>query len=149
MSVRCFSSPRSSSVCSLRLAERSCRGGWMNGRRDTPDYLCRAARSPRLHQTLVLWFLLGMLSLTLCRRFCFCLGLSLCICTPGIHTPVSCVCVCDFCPPGAPLTQHQLLYLWEPMAERHAPYPAHPTPEAANELLLYTLMKYNCIMVCK
>ncbi|XP_051928794.1 FAS-associated factor 1 isoform X2 [Hippocampus zosterae] len=54
--------------------------------------------------------------------------------------------------PGGPfnsVSSISSLYLRELLMARHERYPAHPTPEAANELLLYTLMKYNCIMVCK
>lgn len=66
----------------------------------------------------------------------------------AVHTPVCYECVFV---PERPFnsSQHQFVYLRDLTAERHAPHPAHPTPEAANELLLYTLMKYNCIMVCK
>lgn len=66
------------------------------------------------------------------------------------HAVCASTCVYQFVP-GGPFSSVSIstLYLRELMAERHAPYPAHPTPEAANELLLYTLMKYNCIMVCK
>lgn len=56
----------SSSVCSLRLAEWSCWGRWMDG--EMLLIICAELLRPRLDQTCVLWFLWGRY-LSLARLF--------------------------------------------------------------------------------
>lgn len=88
----------------------------------------------------------------LCGCLCLCVWLTV-FPRPHKHTLhfviFVCVCVCNLVLRDHFNSVSIMSYLGELMAERHACYPAHLTPEAANELLLYTLMKYNCIMVCK
>lgn len=138
----CSSSPFSLFVCLLWLAERR----RMNGPRDAPDYL-RGAAEARGSARRVSCGFFGDATSHLCGCLCLCLWS-----TPKhLHGPHRAHSSCLFFVPERPFnsSQHQLAHLRDLTAERHAPYLAHPTPEAANELLLYTLMKYNCIMVCK
>lgn len=131
------------SVCSLRFAvqnEGGCGGG---GRADDPHPdACPPVSSPstriapRSHLWVSLW-LTPRGRRTNTRSF------------SGV-----CLSVCSRSPRGTTLTQSasvpRTCGSWWRRGTRDSPARRrHPTPEAANELLLYTLMKYNCIMVCK